>query len=199
MSTTETLEEWLKRHDVANILEELQNEGCSTVADLVKARLTDADLQEFGATQLFPCRGVLDALDKLRRSRSRSSSSSPGGGMPRSRSSSSEGGLRANVDAGEAELVVLRAKSVKAKAAQAKAAKAKAPSAAAAAAVAGSPAAATVAALENGSLVVPADPGSRGGRGLGARGLGMGGAKRHRKVLRDNILGVTKLPLDSSS
>jgi histone H4 len=30
------------------------------------------------------------------------------------------------------------------------------------------------------------------GRGLGAKGLGKGGAKRHRKVLRDNIQGVTK-------
>ena len=30
------------------------------------------------------------------------------------------------------------------------------------------------------------------GRGKGAKGLGKGGAKRHRKVLRDNIQGVTK-------
>ncbi len=30
------------------------------------------------------------------------------------------------------------------------------------------------------------------GRGKGAKGLGKGGAKRHRKVLRDNILGITK-------
>lgn len=30
------------------------------------------------------------------------------------------------------------------------------------------------------------------GRGLGAKGLGRGGAKRHRKVLRDNIHGITK-------
>jgi histone H4 len=30
------------------------------------------------------------------------------------------------------------------------------------------------------------------GRGLGAKGLGKGGAKRHRKVLRDNIQGITK-------
>jgi histone H4 len=30
------------------------------------------------------------------------------------------------------------------------------------------------------------------GRGLGAKGLGMGGARRHRKVMRDNILGITK-------
>lgn len=30
------------------------------------------------------------------------------------------------------------------------------------------------------------------GRGKGGKGLGKGGAKRHRKVLRDNINGVTK-------
>lgn len=30
------------------------------------------------------------------------------------------------------------------------------------------------------------------GRGKGAKGLGKGGALRHRKVLRDNIQGVTK-------
>ena len=30
------------------------------------------------------------------------------------------------------------------------------------------------------------------GRGKGSKGLGKGGAKRHRKVLRDNILGITK-------
>lgn len=30
------------------------------------------------------------------------------------------------------------------------------------------------------------------GRGKGAKGLGKGGAKRHRKVLRDNIQGITK-------
>jgi len=30
------------------------------------------------------------------------------------------------------------------------------------------------------------------GRGLGGKGLGKGGAKRHRKVLRDNIQGITK-------
>eukprot|EP00981_Chlorochromonas_danica_P013264 scaffold6042_cov247-Ochromonas_danica.AAC.9 len=29
-------------------------------------------------------------------------------------------------------------------------------------------------------------------RGKGAKGLGKGGAKRHRKVLRDNIQGITK-------
>ena len=30
------------------------------------------------------------------------------------------------------------------------------------------------------------------GHGKGARGLGKGGAKRHRNVLRDNIQGITK-------
>ena len=30
------------------------------------------------------------------------------------------------------------------------------------------------------------------GRGLGALGLGKGGAKRHRKILRDNLQGITK-------
>lgn len=30
------------------------------------------------------------------------------------------------------------------------------------------------------------------GRGKGGKGLGKGGFKRHRKVLRDNILGITK-------
>ena len=30
------------------------------------------------------------------------------------------------------------------------------------------------------------------GRGKGGKGLGMGGAMRHRKVLRDNIQGITK-------
>ncbi|KAG1691051.1 hypothetical protein DVH05_027333 [Phytophthora capsici] len=30
------------------------------------------------------------------------------------------------------------------------------------------------------------------GRGKGAAGLGSGGAKRHRKVIRDNIQGITK-------
>jgi histone H4 len=30
------------------------------------------------------------------------------------------------------------------------------------------------------------------GRGKGKKGLGKGGAKRHRKVLRDNIQGITK-------
>jgi histone H4 len=30
------------------------------------------------------------------------------------------------------------------------------------------------------------------GRGKGGKGLGKGGAKRHKKVLRDNIQGITK-------
>ena len=30
------------------------------------------------------------------------------------------------------------------------------------------------------------------GLGLGGKGLGKGGAKRHRKVLRDNVQGITK-------
>lgn len=30
------------------------------------------------------------------------------------------------------------------------------------------------------------------GRGKGAIGLGKGGAKRHRKIFRDNIIGITK-------
>ena len=33
---------------------------------------------------------------------------------------------------------------------------------------------------------------SGAGRGKGGKGLGKGGAKRHRKVLRDNIQGITK-------
>ncbi|KAI9528669.1 hypothetical protein NQZ68_018907 [Dissostichus eleginoides] len=33
---------------------------------------------------------------------------------------------------------------------------------------------------------------SSNGRGKGGKGLGKGGAKRHRKVLRDNIQGITK-------
>ena len=33
------------------------------------------------------------------------------------------------------------------------------------------------------------------GRGKGGKGLGKGGAKRHRKVLRDNIQGELALPL----
>ena len=34
--------------------------------------------------------------------------------------------------------------------------------------------------------------GNMSGRGKGGKGLGKGGAKRHRKVLRDNIQGITK-------
>ena len=30
------------------------------------------------------------------------------------------------------------------------------------------------------------------GGGIGGEGLGKGGAKRHRKILRDNIQGITK-------
>ena len=32
------------------------------------------------------------------------------------------------------------------------------------------------------------------GRGKGGKGLGKGGAKRHRKILRDNIQGITSPP-----
>ena len=32
----------------------------------------------------------------------------------------------------------------------------------------------------------------KSGRGKGGKGLGKGGAKRHRKILRDNIQGITK-------
>ena len=35
-------------------------------------------------------------------------------------------------------------------------------------------------------------PADMSGRGKGGKGLGKGGAKRHRKVLRDNIQGITK-------
>lgn len=35
-------------------------------------------------------------------------------------------------------------------------------------------------------------PTSGRGRGKGGKGIGKGGAKRHRKVLRDNVQGVTK-------
>lgn len=40
--------------------------------------------------------------------------------------------------------------------------------------------------------VVAAYPDEMTGRGKGGKGLGKGGAKRHRKVLRDNIQGITK-------
>ena len=36
------------------------------------------------------------------------------------------------------------------------------------------------------------DSSKMSGRGKGGKGLGKGGAKRHRKVLRDNIQGITK-------
>ena len=36
------------------------------------------------------------------------------------------------------------------------------------------------------------DSSNMSGRGKGGKGLGKGGAKRHRKVLRDNIQGITK-------
>ncbi|CAM9841782.1 unnamed protein product, partial [Scytosiphon promiscuus] len=43
------------------------------------------------------------------------------------------------------------------------------------------------------SLLRSATPQSNmSGRGKGGKGLGKGGAKRHRKVLRDNIQGITK-------
>ncbi|KAG8431150.1 hypothetical protein GDO86_019357 [Hymenochirus boettgeri] len=35
------------------------------------------------------------------------------------------------------------------------------------------------------------------GRGKGGKGLGKGGAKRHRKVLRDNIQGITKPAIET--
>jgi len=41
------------------------------------------------------------------------------------------------------------------------------------------------------SLVFPSSV-AMSGRGKGGKGLGKGGAKRHRKVLRDNIQGITK-------
>lgn len=39
---------------------------------------------------------------------------------------------------------------------------------------------------------VPVFAANMSGRGKGGKGLGKGGAKRHRKVLRDNIQGITK-------
>lgn len=39
---------------------------------------------------------------------------------------------------------------------------------------------------------IPSDVLYGSGRGKGSKGLGKGGAKRHRKVLRDNIQGITK-------
>ncbi|XP_061582511.1 histone H4-like [Cololabis saira] len=38
----------------------------------------------------------------------------------------------------------------------------------------------------------PCSAANMSGRGKGGKGLGKGGAKRHRKVLRDNIQGITK-------
>ena len=38
----------------------------------------------------------------------------------------------------------------------------------------------------------PPQQSNMSGRGKGGKGLGKGGAKRHRKVLRDNIQGITK-------
>ncbi len=43
-----------------------------------------------------------------------------------------------------------------------------------------------------GSLTVTESIFIMSGRGKGGKGLGKGGAKRHRKVLRDNIQGITK-------
>ncbi|XP_053186492.1 uncharacterized protein zgc:163040 [Scomber japonicus] len=43
--------------------------------------------------------------------------------------------------------------------------------------------------FEDTNLAVPVN---MSGRGKGGKGLGKGGAKRHRKVLRDNIQGITK-------
>ncbi|EPY83118.1 hypothetical protein CB1_000595044 [Camelus ferus] len=40
--------------------------------------------------------------------------------------------------------------------------------------------------------IMPKDIQAMSGRGKGGKGLGKGGAKRHRKVLRDNIQGITK-------
>ncbi|KAH1187308.1 hypothetical protein KIL84_020057, partial [Mauremys mutica] len=40
--------------------------------------------------------------------------------------------------------------------------------------------------------IMPKDIHKMSGRGKGGKGLGKGGAKRHRKVLRDNIQGITK-------
>ncbi|CAI9105258.1 OLC1v1004142C1 [Oldenlandia corymbosa var. corymbosa] len=43
-----------------------------------------------------------------------------------------------------------------------------------------------------GSIPALISPATMSGRGKGGKGLGKGGAKRHRKVLRDNIQGITK-------
>ena len=41
-------------------------------------------------------------------------------------------------------------------------------------------------------ISVPESDFNMSGRGKGGKGLGKGGAKRHRKILRDNIQGITK-------
>ncbi|XP_042571726.1 uncharacterized protein si:ch211-113a14.6 isoform X2 [Cyprinus carpio] len=46
--------------------------------------------------------------------------------------------------------------------------------------------------FEDTNLVVNLKVVNMSGRGKGGKGLGKGGAKRHRKVLRDNIQGITK-------
>ncbi|RLN70543.1 hypothetical protein BBJ28_00005201 [Nothophytophthora sp. Chile5] len=45
---------------------------------------------------------------------------------------------------------------------------------------------------EQEQLNQPTNSSIMSGRGKGGKGLGKGGAKRHRKVLRDNIQGITK-------
>ncbi|KAM4024126.1 histone H2B 1.1-like [Anomaloglossus baeobatrachus] len=47
-------------------------------------------------------------------------------------------------------------------------------------------------AVSEGTKAVTNSPSGPSGRGKGGKGLGKGGAKRHRKVLRDNIQGITK-------
>ena len=42
------------------------------------------------------------------------------------------------------------------------------------------------------TITTPNKSNNMSGRGKGGKGLGKGGAKRHRKVLRDNIQGITK-------
>ena len=46
--------------------------------------------------------------------------------------------------------------------------------------------------LEEGNMSGRGKGGDMSGRGKGGKGLGKGGAKRHHKVLRDNIEGITK-------
>jgi histone H4 len=46
--------------------------------------------------------------------------------------------------------------------------------------------------LTSNNMSTPAQTTTTAGRGKGGKGLGKGGAKRHRKVLRDNIQGITK-------